>query len=143
MPKPKVLLVDDEDEFREILSERLIRRGLEVDTAESGPVALDMAGNKTYDAVILDLAMPEMDGLEVLKHLLEKNPDQQVIVLTGQATVDKGVKAVKMGAADFLEKPAEIEPLIKKVQEAQSRMLASFEENLDKKISDITRKRGW
>jgi len=143
MAHPKVLLVDDEKEFREVLSERLSRRGLEVDSAESGPTALAMAEKKAYDAVILDLAMPEMDGLEVLQRLLAKNPNHQVIVLTGQATVEKGVKAVKMGAVDFLEKPAEIEPLVKKVEEAHARMLALFEENLDKKITDITRKRGW
>jgi len=143
MAKPRVLLVDDEKEFREILAERLVRRGLDVEMAESGPVALDMADKESYDAIILDLAMPEMDGLEVLEHLLEKNPNHQVIVLTGRATVEKGVQAVKMGAVDFLEKPAEIEPLVKKVEEAQARMLALFEEDLDRKISDITRKRGW
>ncbi len=139
----KVLLVDDEKDFREILAERMMGRGLDADTAESGFKALEMIESKSYDAIILDLAMPEMDGMETLKRLLAKQPHLQVIVLTGQATVQKGVEAVKLGAADFLEKPAEIESLMAKIEEAQARKLALFEQDLDKKISDITRKKGW
>ncbi len=139
----KVLLVDDEKDFRDVLAERMSNRGLETDTAESGIKALEMIESKSYDAVILDLAMPEMDGIETLKRLLEKQPHLQVIVLTGQATVQKGVEAVKLGAADFLEKPAEIESLVTKIEEAQAKKLSLFEQNLDQKISDITRKKSW
>ncbi len=139
----KVLLVDDEKDFRDVLAERMSSRGLETDTAESGMKALEMIESKSYDAIILDLAMPEMDGLETLKRLLEKQPHLQVIVLTGQATVQKGVEAVKLGAADFLEKPAEIESLVAKIEEAQAKKLSLFEQNLDQKISDITRKKSW
>jgi len=143
MAKLKVLLVDDEDDFREVLAQRMITRGLDVDTAESGQRAIEIVDDKSYDAVILDLAMPVMDGMETLGELLKKDPNLQVIVLTGRATVEKGVTAVKMGAADFLEKPAEIEFLVKKIEAAQAKKLAIFEDNLDKKISDITRKKGW
>ena len=139
----KVLLVDDEEDFREILTQRMADRGLEVDGAESGMKALEMVDSKSYDAIILDLAMPEMDGIETLERLLKKNPNLQVIVLTGHATIEKGVTAVKMGAADFLEKPAEIESLMKKIGEAEARNIALFEQDLNKKISDITRKKGW
>ena len=139
----KVLLVDDEKDFRDVLAERMSNRGLETDTAESGIKALEMIEAKSYDAIILDLAMPEMDGIETLKRLLEKQPQLQVIVLTGQATVQKGVEAVKLGAADFLEKPAEIESLVAKIEEAQAKKLSLFEQNLDQKISDITRKKSW
>lgn len=139
----KVLLVDDEQDFREILAERMTGRGLEVDTAESGFRALEMIETRSYDAIILDLAMPEMDGMETLKRLLARQSHLQIIVLTGQATVQKGVEAVKLGAVDFLEKPAEIESLVTKIEEAQARKLTLFEQSLDKKISDITRKKGW
>ena len=139
----KVLLVDDEEDFREILAQRMISRGLDVDTAESGIKALEMVDSKSYDAVILDLAMPVMDGIETLERLLKKHSELQVIVLTGHATVEKGVAAVKMGAADFLEKPAEIESLVEKIEEAEAKKLAIFEQDLNKKISDITRKKGW
>jgi DNA-binding NtrC family response regulator len=143
MAKCRILLVDDEVDFLEILSKRLIKRGMDVDTATDGPTAIKKAEGALYDAVILDLAMPGMDGMETLENLLRVKPSLQVIVLTGHATVEKGVKAVKMGAADFLEKPAEIESLIQKVEAAQVKTLALFEENLDKKINNITRKRGW
>ena len=136
-------MVDDEEDFREILSERMASRGLEIDTAESGMRALEMVELKTYDAIILDLAIPEMDGIETLQRLLKKQPSLQIIVLTGQATVEKGVAAVKMGAADFLEKPAEIESLVEKIEAAQAKRMEIFEQNLDKKITEITRKRSW
>ncbi len=143
MAKCRILLVDDEVDFLEVMTQRLVKRGMDVDTATDGPTAIKKAEVVLYDAVILDLAMPGMDGMETLENLLRVKPSLQVIVLTGHATVEKGVKAVKLGAADFLEKPAEIESLVKKVEAAQAKTLALFEENLDKKINSITRKRGW
>ncbi|MFH2036076.1 MAG: response regulator [Candidatus Zixiibacteriota bacterium] len=143
MANPKVLLVDDEEDFREILSQRMQKRGLDTDEVGSGQAALDKVAENNYDAIVLDLAMPGMDGIETLEKLLKLKSDLQVIVLTGQATVAKGVQAVKMGAADFLEKPAEIESLVAKIAEAQQKNIAAFEDNLNKKISDITKKKGW
>jgi len=143
MAKIKVLIVDDEEDFRGILSQRITARGFDVETAESGFQALEMAEKTAYDAVILDLAMPEMDGLETLKRLLENNRDLQVIMLTGQGTIQQGVEAVKIGAADFLEKPAEIEALVTKIEAAHSKKVDRFEEELSKKISDITKRKSW
>jgi len=143
MAKAIVLLVDDEKEFREVLSQRMEIWGFKVDTAADGKEALAKAEKKTYDAIILDLAMPEMDGIETLQRLLEIKPELQVIVLTGHATVEDGVNAMKLGAVDFIEKPAEIEKLAAKIKEAQLRMMKLFEEKLDEKISDIMRKKGW
>ena len=71
----KVLLVDDEEEFTQVLSERLESRGVTVETANTGPAAIKKVENKSYDAIVLDLAMPEMDGIETLKFLLKENPD--------------------------------------------------------------------
>ncbi|MFH2048555.1 MAG: response regulator [bacterium] len=139
----KVLLVDDEKDFRDVLAQRMSNQGLDVDTAESGPRAIEMIDSKLYDAVIVDLAMPEMDGLETLQRLLKKQPNLQIIVLTGQASVAKGVEAMKMGAVDFLEKPAKIESLVKKIEQAEEATLTLFEKDLDKKINDITGKKGW
>jgi len=139
----KVLLVDDEKDFRDVLAQRMSNQGLDVDTAESGPRAIEMIDSKLYDAVIVDLVMPEMDGLETLKRLLKKQPNLQIIVLTGQASVAKGVEAMKMGAVDFLEKPAKIESLVKKIEQAEEATMTLFEKDLDKKINDITGKKGW
>jgi len=139
----KVLLVDDEKDFRDVLAQRMSNQGLDVDTAECGPRAIEMIDSKLYDAVIVDLVMPEMDGLETLKRLLKKQPNLQIIVLTGQASVAKGVEAMKMGAVDFLEKPAKIESLVKKIEQAEEATMTLFEKDLDKKINDITGKKGW
>ncbi len=143
MATASVLIVDDEIEFSAAIAERMINRGLTADTAESGMQALEMLKGKSYDAIILDMAMPEMDGFETLKQMLEFDKDLQIIFLTGQATVQKGVEAVKLGAVDFMEKPADIATLIGKITEAQQKKVQLFEENLQNKMSDILKKKGW
>jgi len=143
MAGANVLIVDDEIDFSAAIAERMKNRGLQADTAEDGPTALEMIKKKSYDAIILDMAMPGMDGFETLKRMLEYDKNLQVIFLTGQATVQKGVEAVKMGAADFMEKPADLATLIGKITEAQQKKVQLFEENLQQKMSDILRKKGW
>jgi DNA-binding NtrC family response regulator len=100
----KVLLVDDEPEFLEAMAERMRTRGLSVTTASSAREALELAKQTAFDAVILDLMMPGMDGLEAFKVLRSDHEDTQVIFLTGHASVDKGIEAMKLGAMDFVEK---------------------------------------
>lgn len=143
MARARVLLVDDEQEFRDVLSERLKILNLDVDTAAGGREAIELVEKKSYDAVILDLAMPEMDGIETLQRLLEIRQELQIIVLTGHATVQHGVNAIKLGAVDFIEKPARLEDLAEKIQKAQARTIELFENQLNEKISDIMKKKGW
>jgi DNA-binding NtrC family response regulator len=143
MPNEKVLLVDDEQEFAQVLSERMASRGCDVDTAVSGIEAVQKAKGVSYDAIILDLAMPEMDGIEALKRILEVNPDLQVILLTGYATLQKGVEAIKLGAMDFLEKPAEIQKLMEKVQQAKAKKLVLVEKRREEWVKGILETRGW
>ncbi len=143
MTDVKVLIVDDEEDFSDILAERMEARGFQVSTVNSGAAAIEQVKQRSYDAIILDLAMPEMDGIETLKRLLVVNPDLQVILLTGHATIDKGVEAVKLGAADFLEKPADLDSLVRKVKDARLKMLDLFEKRLGESIDDIVRKKGW
>ena len=143
MAEATVLLVDDEVDFSEALAERMRQRGLEVDTVENGMKALEQIKQKAYDAVLLDLAMPGMDGIETLKRMLELKPDLQVILLTGKATVEKGVEAVKLGAFEFLEKPAKIETLMDRIQTAQARSVELSESRVEDMISDILKKKGW
>ncbi len=143
MPAEKVLLVDDEPEFVQVLSQRMESRGVGVDTAASGREALEKVRGKSYDAIILDLAMPEMDGIETLKRLLEDNPDLQVILLTGYATLQKGVEAIKVGAMDFLEKPAEIQELMEKIRKAKATRMLIVERRAEEKIKSILETKGW
>jgi DNA-binding NtrC family response regulator len=139
----KVLLVDDEKDFVETLAERMRARGMDVSSTTSAKDALKMSEEKHYDAIILDLMMPEMDGIETLKALKEKNPDLQIILLTGQATVEKGIEAMKLGAMDLLEKPADLNTITEKIKKARARKMIIVEKKTEEKIKKIIGGRGW
>ena len=139
----KVLLVDDEQDFLEALAERMRARGMNVSTTASAAEAVKMAEAEGYDAVVLDLKMPGMDGLEVLSAIKARNPDIQVILLTGHATLQKGIEAMKLGAMDFIEKPADIQVLTEKIKQAQSQKMILVEKRLEKKIKRIIQEKAW
>lgn len=139
----KVLLVDDEEQFLETLAERMRARGMEVTTATSAAEALKKVAAESYDAVILDLLMPQIDGIETLGILKKKNPDIQVILLTGHATVEKGVEAMKQGASDFLEKPASVEVLTEKIKKASAKRMVLVEKHTEEKIKEILQEKAW
>jgi two-component system response regulator RegA len=138
-----VLLVDDEVEFVETLAERMRARGLDVEYTTNGKDAIECAKTTTFDAVVLDLAMPGMSGIETLKVLLEDHPDLQIILLTGQATIGNAVEATKLGAVDVFEKPTDIETLVKKIREARVARLALEEKHTLDEIDKIMSSRGW
>ncbi len=143
MAKERVLLVDDEADFTEVLSERMKTRGLQVETAENGLEAIKKACDEPYDAIVLDLLMPGMDGIETLKSLLEKNPDLQIILLTGHGSLEKGIEAVKLGAVDFLEKPADLTKLMEKIEEAGDKKMLLVEKKAEEDIKNILKTKGW
>ena len=143
MPDCYVLLVDDEVDFVEVLAERLEARGLKVDTAADGQTALVKAAERTFDAIILDMAMPGLNGIQTLSGLLEINADLQVILLTGQATLGQAVEAMKLGALDLMEKPVEIETLVARIEDAALRRSKLDDERIEQRMSDILRKKGW
>jgi DNA-binding NtrC family response regulator len=119
----KVLLVDDEEDFRTTLANRLRKRKLEVGEAEGGPEALALMNNQIFDVVVLDVRMPGMDGIEVLKRVKESHPLVEVIMLTGHASVESGIEGMRFGAFDYLMKPCDINDLIMKIQDAYQRKL--------------------
>ncbi len=143
MSDHKVLLVDDEVEFVEVLADRLEARGLSVVKAHDGPQALEAAQEGAFDAIVLDMAMPGMDGLQTLEGLLAINPDLQVILLTGRATLEQAATAIRIGALDLLEKPADIGTLVGKIELAATRRWALEEKRIEEKVADIIRKKGW
>jgi DNA-binding NtrC family response regulator len=143
MSSAKVLLVDDEKEFTDALSERLQLRDMEVFTASSGPEALDLAEQHRFDTVIVDLQMPGMDGIDTLKNLLAADADQQVIVLTGHGTISKSVEALKAGAKDFFEKPVDIQTLSDIIGKAAAQRLTLLQERSAQAIEDVLKKKGW
>lgn len=143
MTQYRVLLVDDEELFLTALAQRMAKRGYDVATAENGNVALAMAAAHQYDVIVLDLAMPGIDGIETLKKLRVADPDLQIILLTGHATVSAGVEAMKLGAMDFLEKPADFKDLLAKIEEAGARKAGLRQQHAEDAVSDILGKKGW
>ncbi len=139
----KVLLVDDEKDFIESLGERMANRGMNVSTTTSAKDAVKKVQEESYDAIVLDLQMPEMDGIEALKAIKEINPDMQVILLTGHATVEKGIEAMKLGAMDLIEKPADIEAIAEKIKKAQANKMILVEKKTEKKIRQIMTSKAW
>jgi DNA-binding NtrC family response regulator len=114
----RVLLVDDEQDFLDSLSTALRRRGMLVTTASDGKAALDRLDKSACDVVLLDLKMPGMDGLELLKRIGRARTPCEVILLTGLPTVPTVVAALKAGAFDYVVKPQDTQLLVKKIREA-------------------------
>jgi len=139
----KVLLVDDEKDFLETLADRMRNRGMTVDTSTSAIEALKRIDTESYDAIILDLMMPGMDGLEALKLVKERRPELQVILLTGFGTLEKGIEAMKLGATDFVEKPADLETLTQKIKNAQAKKMILVEKQTEEKIRRIMKAKPW
>ena len=138
----RVLLVDDEEEFLEIMSERMRARDIEVTTSTSAREAINLIATETYDAVIMDFMMPEMDGIEALKAIKEKNPELQIILLTGHATVEKTVEAMKAGAMDLIEKPADLDALSEKIKTAHNQKAVIVEKKNQERVIEMLKKFG-
>ncbi len=118
MEKMKLMLVDDEKRFLSTTQKLLEKKGYDVVTASSGLEAIDKLRQQDIHVVVLDVKMPGMDGLETLKVIKSDFPLTEVIMLTGHATVESAVDGLKCGATDYLMKPAAIEELIQKAEEA-------------------------
>lgn len=143
MRPDRVLLVDDEADFVEILAERMRSRGVDVTCALSGREAIQHAEEGSFDAVVLDLAMPGLDGIETLRRLREMQPQLQVMILSGRATVKTAVEAIQLGAIDIFEKPTDVETLVERIRSARAKRIAEEESATQEQIDEILRTRGW
>ncbi len=112
----RILLVDDDDTFREVMSAELARRGYAVDAVATGQRALERAFEQEADVILLDMRLPDLDGIEVLKRLREREVRAGVVLLTGHGTIDTAVAAIRLGAYDYLEKPCPFDKLEVAVQ---------------------------
>ena len=113
-----VLLVDDELEFLATLVKRLTKRGLNISTAKNGEDALKTIGGKVIDVVVLDVRMPGIGGIQTLREIKKKDPLMEVIMLTGHARLEVAIEGMELGAFDYLMKPADIDELFYKLQDA-------------------------
>ena len=121
MEQMRMMLVDDEERFLSTTKKLLVRKGYEVLTASSGGEALENLATQTIHVVVLDVKMPGMDGVTTLREIKKRFPLVEVIMLTGHATVESAVDGLKSGATDYLMKPADIDELVNKAEDAFSK----------------------
>jgi DNA-binding NtrC family response regulator len=118
MDQIKVILVDDEVEYVTTLSERMRMRGMETHIAFDGEKALEMVKTQSFDVMVLDLKMPGIDGLTVLKSLKKSHPDINIIIITGHGSDDERKKAYEHGAFMYMQKPISLEELTEHIKNA-------------------------
>lgn len=117
----RVLIIDDEKDFVEMFALRLQEQGEKVSTAFSGKDGLALLGTTAIDVVILDIKMPGMDGIDTLREIKKKYPLVEVILLTGHGSAETAVEGMKLGAFDYLMKPADFADIKAKMDNARKR----------------------
>jgi DNA-binding NtrC family response regulator len=117
----KILVIDDEKSIRTTLKDILEHEGLEVDMASNGPEGIEIFRSTDYDAILCDIKMPDMDGLEVLEKIQVISHDVPVIMISGHGTIDTAVEAIKKGAFDFIEKPPDLNRLLITIRNAMDK----------------------
>ena len=131
-----ILLVDDEAEFLEILVKRLTKRKVNAMGVSSGEAALRTLRETAVDVVVLDVRMPEMDGIETLREIKKYHPLVEVIMLTGHANLEVAIEGMEAGAFDYLLKPMDIDELLYKVEDAHKKK--ALQEQKIKRIQNST-----
>lgn len=132
MQAPKLLLVEDDPLLGEALHEALCRKGYLTRLAASGAEALSVSSDESFDLVLQDVRLPDADGLDILREILAVQPQCHALVMTGQATVEMAVRAMKLGAFDFITKPFPVDVLLMKLER-----LLEFR-SLEKQLADLT-----
>jgi len=138
MTTPFIMLVDDEVSFVKTVAKRLAKRNIKTMMAFSAEEGLEkLKENQDLDVIILDIKMPGMNGIDALKEIKTVSPLVEVIMLTGHATIELAVDAMKLGAHDFIMKPFEIDELVLKMQEAAEKK-QQHEERIAKALKEET-----
>lgn len=114
----RILILDDEEELRSIISQRLTRRGYEIIEAGTAQEGMDLLQDNLFEAILLDIRLPDGDGLQLLMKMKKRQPDLQVIMLTGHGTLESAIEAMKAGAFDYLTKPCNLSELEITLQKA-------------------------
>lgn len=117
----KILVIDDERSIRNTMKDILGFEGYTVDLAENGPEGIEMVKATEYDTIFCDIKMPEMDGIEVLQHIMEMRPEATVIMISGHGNIDTAVDSIKKGAYDFIEKPLDLNRLLITIRNASDK----------------------
>ena len=117
----RILIIDDENEFARTLMTRLQLRKYDSQMATSGQEGLEILKDHTFDVIVLDLRMPDIDGMEMLAIIRDKFPQTEVIILTGHASFETGQQGMQGGAFDYLMKPVDLNLLLEKIHQAHEK----------------------
>jgi DNA-binding NtrC family response regulator len=136
----RVLVVDDEMDFLEMTVKRMQKKGIQCEGVPSGYEAVEKINNENFDVVLLDVKMPGMDGIEVLREIKRIKPLIEVIMLTGHASVESGIEGMKLGAFDYLMKPMELDKILETIQDAYEKKRLQEEKIIQAQIKrDLAR----
>jgi DNA-binding NtrC family response regulator len=141
VPEPGILIVDDEKNIRLTMSQTLTPLGYEVNTAVNGEDALKQLAEKDFRLILLDLKMPGVDGMEVLREVVNLRPDIRIIIVSAHGTVENAVETIKLGAVDFIQKPfapKEIRHIVQEVLD-RDKIEAAQMQNYDTHLSLVKR----
>ena len=133
---PKILVIDDERSIRNTLKDILEYEKFEVDLAEDGIEGIELAKKNKYDVILCDIKMPRMDGIDVLEAIMNDNPDNTVVMISGHGTIETAVEAIKKGAYDFISKPPDINRMLITLRNAMDKsQLVNETRVLKRKVS--------
>ena len=135
----RILIVDDEKDFREFIASTLKEMGLDVLEAASGSEALDVLSKESVTAVLADLVMPQMSGLELLRNIRKRWPLVKVVILSGYGTVQNAVEAMKLGAFSFILKPLDVDDLMEEIENIVHHDVIAFLTMLSENIGEDAR----
>jgi DNA-binding NtrC family response regulator len=133
----RLLLVDDEEDLITFLAHRLTKRGLEVTTAYCGQDAIDAATDKVFDVAVIDLKMPDMDGIEVMENIKRMQPFTEVLMLTGHGSHDSAWEAGRLRAFRYILKPYDFDELLELVTTASQNRRQRLQEAYEEKLEDL------
>ena len=133
------LFVDDEEEFLATVMKRLKKRNVNVTGAKSGEEALQILEQQPVDVIVLDVRMPGMDGIQTLREIKKRFPLVEVVMLTGHASMEVAIEGMELGAFDYLMKPADIDELLYKLQDAYKKK--SIQEEKIRTIENVDLKK--
>ena len=135
--KINLMIVDDEEDFLNAIRRSLEIRDFHVITANRGEKALEIAKSNPVDIAIVDLKMPGMNGLETLEALKKAHPWMEIVILTGHGTIDSAVEATQSGAYSYLQKPCELDTLMKMLIEAYKKRVMNKQQLAKKKMDEL------
>jgi DNA-binding NtrC family response regulator len=135
-----LLLVDDEEDFVEFMSARLRRHKLEVAGYTNAQQALVETEGSTFDVGLLDLKMPEMDGVELLQRLKARDPDMEMIILTGHGSIESAFAAGKMSAYEYLLKPCDFDGLVRSISNAYAKRIKRLQADKAKGVDSLMKR---